>query len=274
MDALLRESPLGRKAEYRDTYTPSLLCPIPRWDSRELLDWESPEMPFRGLDIWNCYEVTWLDAKGKPVVAAIEAHVPANSKNIIESKSLKLYLASFAQSNFKSRQEVQRVIENDLSNCAGGPVLVLLHEPKGAANSIVDLPGDCLDNLDVECRQYTRDEELLKVDGALPVKGSVHTHLLHSLCPVTGQPDHASLFLRWNGASIIQKSLLQYVVSFRAQRAFHEQVVEQVFVDILRQCKPTQLTVYARFTRRGGIDINPFRSNFEEPLPNWRLWRQ
>lgn len=274
MDAMLRDSPLGRKTDYATTYTPSLLCPIPRWDARELLEWDEPEMPFRGMDIWNGYELTWLDQKGKPLTAVIEVQVPFNTKNIVESKSLKLYLGSFALTKMKSRQEVQRTIENDLSACLGGPAMVMLHDVRGAGTSIVDLPGESLDNLDVECTAYQPDAGLLAVNDSLPVKGAVHSHLLRSLCPVTGQPDNASVFIRWNGAAIDTRSLLKYIVSFRQHKGFHEQVVEQMFVDILRTCEPTGLTVYARFTRRGGIDINPFRSNIEEPLPNWRLYRQ
>lgn len=273
MDAILRDSPLGRKSEYTSTYTPSLLCPIPRWDSREMLEWDGDEMPFRGIDIWNCYELTWLDMKGKPLAAVLEIQVPFNSRNIVESKSLKLYLASFAQTKVRSRQEVQRMIENDLSGCAGGPVMVSLHDAR-SGQALTDLPGESLDNLDVECDAYQPDPELLKLDRNLPVKGVVHSHLLHSNCPVTGQPDHASVMIRWNGAAIDTRSLLKYIVSYRQHKGFHEQIVEQMFVDIMRTCEPQSLTIYARFTRRGGIDINPFRSNSEDPLPNWRMWRQ
>lgn len=274
MDALLRESPLGRKAEFQETYTSSLLCPLPRWDAREQLEWDSAEMPFRGVDIWNCHELTWLDSKGKPLAATAEVQVPFNSKNIVESKSLKLYLASFCQSAFRSRQEVQATIENDLSACVGGPALVTLHDVRGTDGEFGDLPGDLLDNLDVECNVYQPDAALLQADPNAPDRGAVHSHLLRSLCPVTGQPDYASVMIRWTGASISAKSLLKYIVSYRRHAGFHEQVVEQMFIDILRTCEPKGLTVYARFSRRGGIDINPFRSNFEAPLPNIRMWRQ
>lgn len=274
MEATLRDSPLGRKTEFQDTYTPSLLCPLPRWDAREQLEWEGDEMPFRGVDFWNCHELTWLDSRGKPLAATLEVEVPFNTKNLVESKSLKLYLASFNLSTFKSRQEVQRVIEDDLSTCVGGPALVTLRDVRGVESEFGDLPGDLIDNLDVECDVYQPDPDLLQLDPSAPNRGAVHSHLLRSLCPVTGQPDYASVFVRWNGASISTKSLVKYIVSYRQHKGFHEQVVEQMFVDILRSCEPKGLTVYARFTRRGGIDINPFRSNFEEPLPNVRLWRQ
>lgn len=274
MEVTLKESPLGRKSEFRDTYTPSLLCPIPRWDAREGLDWDGTEMPFRGVDLWTCHELTWLDPKGKPLAATASVEVPSNSKNIVESKSLKLYLASFSQSPFKSRQEVQRTIENDLSACAGGPAMVTLHDVRGTDGDFGEMPGELIDNVDIDCDVYQPDPELLQLDAGLPERGAVHSHLLRSLCPVTGQPDYASVFIRWNGAAISPKSLLRYIVSFRQHKGFHEQVVEQMFIDILRTCEPKGLTVYARFTRRGGIDINPFRSNFEEPLPNIRLWRQ
>ncbi len=274
MDTMLRASPLGKKSDYQDTYTPSLLCSIPRWDAREQLEWDSPDMPFRGIDIWNCYELTWLDLKGKPLAATAEVQIPCNSRNLIESKSLKLYLNSFSQTKFKSRQDVQRSIENDLGNCVGGPALVTLHDVRGVGAEFADLPGDLLDNLDVECDVYQTDPELLQVEPGGALKGAVHSHLLRSNCPVTGQPDYASVMIRWAGAAISQRSLLKYIVSYRQHRGFHEQVVEQMFIDILRACEPTGLTVNARFTRRGGIDINPFRSNFEEPLANTRLWRQ
>lgn len=274
MGDMLRDSPLGKKTDYPDTYTPSLLCPIPRWDARELLEWEEAEMPFRGVDYWNCYELTWLDPKGKPLAARAEIQMGSNTKNIVESKSLKLYLTSFSQSAFRNRQEVQSTIENDLSSCAGGPVLVTLHDVRGSDNEFADLPGDLLDHLDVDCNVYQPDPSLLVVDPDGLPRGAAHSHLLRSNCPVTGQPDYASVFVRWNGVAIRPESLLRYIVSFRGHKGFHEQVVEQMFVDIMRTCAPRGLTVYARFTRRGGIDINPFRSNFEEPLPNLRLRRQ
>lgn len=274
MGDMLRDSPLGKKSDYTDTYTPSLLCPLPRWDAREMLDWEESEMPFRGVDYWNCHELTWLDPKGKPLTARVEVEVPFNTRNIVESKSLKLYLASFSQSAFRNRQEVQGIIESDLSACVGGPALVTLHDVRGSENEFGDFPGELLDNLDVECSAYQCDAGLLALDPNGPPRGAVHSHLLRSNCPVTGQPDYASVLVRWNGAAIRHDSLLRYIVSYRGHKGFHEQVVEQMFVDILRVCEPRGLTVYARFTRRGGIDINPFRSNFEDPLPNLRLRRQ
>lgn len=274
MGDMLRDSPLGKKTDYADTYTPSLLCPLPRWDAREMLDWEESEMPFRGVDYWNCHELTWLDPKGKPLTARVEVEIPFNTRNIVESKSLKLYLASFSQSAFRNRQEVQGIIESDLSACAGGPALVTLHDVRGSENEFGELPGELLDNLDVECSVYQCDAGLLALDPNGPPRGAVHSHLLRSNCPVTGQPDYASVLVRWNGASIRHDSLLRYIVSYRGHKGFHEQVVEQMFVDILRACAPKGLTVYARFTRRGGIDINPFRSNFEDALPNLRLRRQ
>lgn len=274
MGDVLRDSPLGKKTDYTDTYTPSLLCPIPRWDAREMLEWEEAEMPFRGVDYWNCHELTWLDPRGKPLAARMSVEIPCNTRSIVESKSLKLYLGSFSQSSFRNRQEVQGTIENDLAGCVGGPALVTVHDVRGSENEFSELPGELLDNLDVECDAYQIDAGLLALDPSGPPRGAVHSHLLCSKCPVTGQPDYASVLVRWNGASIRADSLLKYIVSYRNHKGFHEQVVEQMFVDILRTCEPKGLTVYARFTRRGGIDINPFRSNFEEPLPNLRLRRQ
>lgn len=274
MESTLQDSPLGKASEFKDSYTPSLLCSIPRLDARVLLDLDAAEIPFRGVDIWNCYELTWLDLKGKPLVAILEVQIPCNSKNIIESKSLKLYLASFGQSKFKSRQEVQGIIENDLSNCVGGPALAMMHELRGGDAGFSVLPGDLLDKLDVECSVYTPDSTLLSLEADGVARGTVHSDLFRSNCPVTSQPDYAGIMIRWHGAAISQQSLLKYLVSYRRHTGFHEQVVEQIFMDILRVCSPKGLTVYARFTRRGGIDINPFRSNFEDPMPNDRMWRQ
>lgn len=269
------DTPLGRKTEYVDTYTPSLLCPVPRWDAREDLGLESTELPFYGIDIWNAHELSWLDDRGKPVAAVAEFRVPCTSRNLVESKSLKLYLNSFANSNFSSRGAMQQAIENDLSLCAEGPVDVRILSLEGASRvPFWDFSGTCVDHLDLDIDQYDYDPGFLMVDQGPERTETLYTHLLRSLCPVTRQPDFASIIVRYTGSPISPASFLRYIVSFRNHNGFHEQIVEQIFLDLMQECRPRQLSVYGRFTRRGGLDINPFRTNFEEPLPNRRTVRQ
>lgn len=275
MSNLFSDTPLGRKTEYIDTYTPSLLCPVARWDAREELDLESTELPFFGIDTWNAYELSWLDARGKPVVGIAECRFPCTTPNLVESKSFKLYLNSFANSEFADRGAVQRAMEQDLSGVAGGAVEVRVMTPEEAARApLWEFSGTFLDNLDIDIDQYDYDPGFLIVDQGAERTETFYSHLLRSLCPVTGQPDWASVIIRYTGAPISAASLLRYLVSFRNHRGFHEQVVERIFVDVMDQCHPRHLSVYGRFTRRGGLDINPFRTNFEDPLPNRRTARQ
>lgn len=275
MSTLFSDTPLGRKTDYIDTYTPSLLCPVPRWDAREELDLESTELPFFGIDSWNAYELSWLDERGKPVVAMAECHFPCITPNLIESKSLKLYLNSFANSEFSGRAVVQQAMEKDLSNVAGGAVDVRVMTLEEAARVPEwEFNGTCVDHLEIDIHQYEYDPGFLMVDQGAERTEILYSHLLRSLCPVTGQPDWASVIIRYTGAPISQASLLRYLASYRNHQGFHEQVIERIFVDIMTQCHPRHLSVYGRFTRRGGVDINPFRSNFEDPLPNRRVVRQ
>ncbi|MDF1780606.1 MAG: NADPH-dependent 7-cyano-7-deazaguanine reductase QueF [Alcanivoracaceae bacterium] len=275
MSGILQDTPLGRQSDYVDTYTPSLLCPVPRWDAREGLELEMDSLPFHGVDVWHAYEVSWLDMRGKPVVAVAEFRVPCNSKNIVESKSLKLYLNSFANSRFESRAAVITVIEKDLSACADGTVDVLVHTLDEAAKTPwLENSGTCIDLLDLDITQYDYDPGLLMVEQGAEQNEQLYSHLLRSRCPVTGQPDWATLIVRYTGAPISAASLLRYIVSLRNHEGFHEQIVERVFMDIEAQCAPRQLTVYGRFTRRGGLDINPFRSNYETLPISKRVVRQ
>ncbi len=268
------DTPLGRRTEYLDQYTPALLCPVPRWDAREVLDLDPEALPFHGMDYWNAYEVSWLDVRGKPLVMMGEFSVPCNSRNLVESKSLKLYLNSFANSRFDSVAVVRSLMEKDLSDCAGGPVDVRLRTLDNAASDPwLDISGDCVDRLEVEI-DGTVDEVLLLTDQGPERTETLYSHLLRSLCPVTGQPDWATLVVRYTGAPISQVSLLRYVIALRNHQGFHEQIIERVFTDILKQCGPRHLSVYGRFTRRGGLDINPFRSNFEDRALNRRVVRQ
>lgn len=274
MASLFDDTPLGRRTDYIDQYTPSLLCPVPRWDAREVLDLDPEALPFHGMDYWNAYEVSWLDGRGKPVVMIGEFSVPCNSRNLVESKSLKLYLNSFANSRFDTVVAVRSLMEKDLSDCAGGPVDVRLRTlDNAAADPWLEINGGCVDRLDIDIDGAAEDVRLLTDQGPERTE-TLYSHLLRSLCPVTGQPDWATLMVRYTGAPISQVTLLRYVIALRNHQGFHEQIIERVFTDILQQCQPRQLSVYGRFTRRGGLDINPFRSNFEERPLNRRVVRQ
>lgn len=274
----LTETPLGRASDYVDAYTPSLLCPVPRWDARESLDLELVDgktLPFHGLDIWNAYELSWLNPKGKPVVAMAELTVPCTSPNIVESKSLKLYLNSFANTRFAGKDAVIAAIQKDVGQVAGAAVDVRVMTLQEAARLPVwEDHGQLVDGLDVAFDGFEYNPELLLTEQAPEQTGVLVSHLLRSHCPVTNQPDWATVQVRYTGAPISPASFLRYVVSLRNHQGFHEQIIEQMFVDLSRQCAPRQLSVYGRFTRRGGLDINPFRSNFEEVLPNQRTIRQ
>ncbi|MGI9237361.1 MAG: NADPH-dependent 7-cyano-7-deazaguanine reductase QueF [Woeseiaceae bacterium] len=267
--------PLGRDTDYPDNYAPTLLCPIPRAAARGPLGIAEP-LPFSGSDIWNAWELTWLGGSSRPTVATAEIIVPADSANIVESKSLKLYLNSFAMSRFSSDFDVAETLRKDLMSCVGSPVIVnVLPVVATEARITCRLAGSCLDTLDVVCGDWEVDANLLCADSNSIVTEDVHTHLLRSLCPVTAQPDVGSVQVSYRGPKIDHASLLKYVVSYRRHNDFHEACVERMFVDILRQCSPERLSIHARYQRRGGIDINPFRSNDPGELPlNLRLWRQ
>jgi 7-cyano-7-deazaguanine reductase len=261
--------PLGRPTDYPQKYAPEVLCAVARRDSREPLGIADP-LPFTGADAWTAWELTWLEDNGKPRVATAQVVVPAESPNLVESKSLKLYLGSFAMTRFRTADRMVETIAADLSECAGGPVAVAL-DPDA---SIGALPGRCIDTLDVECAEWEVDAGLLAADESQVVEEHLHTHLLRSLCPVTGQPDIGSVMVSYAGPKIDPASLLRYIVSFREHSDFHEACVERMFVDIESQCRTRQLSVSARYQRRGGIDINPSRTNTGEQPPGLRLWRQ
>jgi 7-cyano-7-deazaguanine reductase len=268
------DSPLGQRSDYPDEYSAGLLFAIERAESRATLGLGG-DLPFHGVDIWNAWELTWLATNGQPCVASVEIRVPAESRAIVESKSLKLYLNSFAMSRYDSADEVRGLIRRDLSRCTGAEAEVHMRVPaitEGQATK--RLPGDCIDDLDVDCDTWDVDASLLKSDDIEIATESLHSHVLRSLCPVTSQPDLGSILINYSGPKIDRASLLRYIVSFRKHNDFHEACVERIFLDIRKQCRPTKLTVYARYQRRGGIDINPFRSNFESEVPNLRLWRQ
>ena len=254
-------SPLGQAVAYRDTYAPELLFPIERQLKRDELGIAAGALPFVGEDLWNAYELSWLDARGKPVVALGEFRVPATSPRLIESKSLKLYLNAFNQQRMASVDEVQSRIAADLSAAAGAEVGVVLMPLATRPQRRSAYPqGECLDALDIAIDTYQPAPELLHATGA-EVEETLYSHLLKSNCLVTGQPDWGMLVVRYRGPAIDRESLLRYVVSFRAHNEFHEQCVERVFCDLMARCRPQELAVWARYTRRGGLDINPFRAS-------------
>jgi 7-cyano-7-deazaguanine reductase len=276
MHPAAEHSPLGKSSEYIATYTPSLLFPIPRAAKWAELGLTAETLPYQGVDFWNCYELSWLLPSGKPVVAIGEFCIPADSPNIIESKSFKLYLNSLNQTPFASQAELVSTLEKDLSGAAGKPVGVRIRSLKDIeAEGIVPVPGVCVDDLDVTISSYDRPQpELLQCDESRVVEESLHSHLLKSNCPVTSQPDWGSVAVEYRGAALDHGSFLAYIVSFRQHSDFHEQCVERIFMDLQRLLKPEKLTVSARYVRRGGLDINPYRSTETLTLENGRLARQ
>ncbi|QZI68796.1 NADPH-dependent 7-cyano-7-deazaguanine reductase QueF [Pseudomonas protegens] len=276
MHPAAEHSPLGKSSEYVSTYTPSLLFPIPRATKWAELGLSADTLPYKGVDFWNCFELSWLLPSGKPVVAIGEFSIPADSPNIIESKSFKLYLNSLNQTPFADRATLEATLRQDLSAAAGKPVGVRIRSlGEVEAQGVVALPGICIDELDISVDRYERPRpELLRCDDSQVVEESVHSHLLKSNCPVTSQPDWGSVVVEYRGAALDHASLLAYLVSFRQHSDFHEQCVERIFLDLQRLLKPEKLTVYARYVRRGGLDINPYRSTETAEFANQRLVRQ
>ncbi|MCG7325489.1 NADPH-dependent 7-cyano-7-deazaguanine reductase QueF [Achromobacter sp. ACRQX] len=264
----LSHGPLGQSVAYASQYDPSLLFPIARSHNRTALNLTAGNLPFTGVDLWNAYELSWLDAKGKPRVAMATFSVPADSPNIIESKSFKLYLNSFNQTRLVNSAALRGRLERDLSAAAGAPVGLDFFLPQRFSElQMGELDGIYIDKLDIEIDTYEPAPELLRTRAGDVVEETLASRLLKSNCPVTGQPDWATVQIRYRGKPIDRESLLRYVVSFRQHAEFHEHCVERIFSDIMQACGPEQLTVYARYTRRGGLDINPWRSNFEAAPP-------
>ena len=264
---------LGKATEYIDIYTPSLLQAVPRSMNRVELNLGA-QLPFSGTDRWNGYELSWLNSKGKPQVAIMRCEVPASSPHLVESKSFKLYLNSFNQSQFDCIDSVTKALTKDLSQCAGEPVKVVLFKPAEFSKMhISNFDGLCIDDLDIEVTDYQLDTSNLTTCDNL-VAENLTSDLLKSNCLITNQPDWGSILIRYQGPQINHEGLLRYLISFRQHNEFHEQCVERIFCDIMANCKPNKLSVFARYTRRGGLDINPFRSNFEKIYPEVRLARQ
>lgn len=254
-------SPLGKTTVYADRYDPSLLFPIPRQGKRDEIGVAAGPLPFHGVDLWNGYELSWLDARGKPMVAVAEFRFPATSPNIVESKSFKLYLNSFAQETVASIDALRETLVRDLSAASGGAVEVTLYTPEALRGTPIAEPdGILLDTMDLDFDSYGPPRADFLALGEGDAQETLVSHLLRSNCPVTGQPDWGSVQIAYNGRAIDRAGLLRYLVSFRSHTEFHEQCVERIFMDIQARCAPQTLTVYARYTRRGGLDINPFRS--------------
>lgn len=269
------DSTLGRETPWPTTYDPSLLFPIARAPARSELALGAA-LPFTGVDVWNAYELSWLGPDGKPRIALARFDVPAESPNLIESKSFKLYLGSFAAATMPDAAALQACLERDLAVVAAAPVTVVLTTPgEFATLRIETLSGECIDNTPVTITDYGPPQAAyLRADAACPVSETLVSRLFKSNCPVTGQPDWASVQVAYAGPRIDRAGLLRYLISFREHTGFHEQCVEQIFCDLQARCQPSTLTVYARYTRRGGLDINPWRSTHAATPPNPRLARQ
>ena len=268
------DSLLGRAAAYPDRYDPGLLFPIPRATQRAAIGIGN-RLPFHGADVWNAYELSWLDARGKPEVALAEFRVPATTPNIIESKSLKLYLASYNQERLASADALRDRLARDLSVAVGGEVGVsLIPSERFGSVSISELGGESIDAQPIAFDSYGPPDPGYLVTSSGEAEESLVSQLLKSNCPVTGQPDWASVQIRYAGPRIDREGLLRYIVSFRQHADFHEHCVERIFMDILRRCAPRRLSVHARYTRRGGLDINPWRSSEAAEPPNERTARQ
>ena len=268
------QSPLGKPAAYADQYDPALLFPLPRGEQRAHIGITAAPL-FFGADLWTAFELSWLNLRGKPQVALAHITVPCETPNLVESKSFKLYLNSFNQSRFADASEVQACIRSDIGQAVwrGAPVagsvgVSLVLPEMFDQQQIHELDGLSLDRLDIECSRYTPAPELLKAQqDAPPVSEVLTSNLLKSNCLVTGQPDWGSVRIAYTGPHIDHEGLLQYLVSFRSHNEFHEHCVERIFMDIWTHCQPIKLEVYARYTRRGGLDINPWRTSHPQPLP-------
>lgn len=270
------QSELGKKSAYDASYCPDKLFAIARKDKRDEIGVSLP-LPFYGFDLWHHYEVSWLNPRGKPVVAVARISYSCETPAIIESKSMKLYFNSFNNTIFENVNAVEKAIIQDISSRVGGDVFVEVMPLNEVKDQVIfaKLPGICLDDLDIACTQYEIDTSTLKV-GTFVVEETLFSNLLKSNCLVTFQPDWGSVQIHYVGKQIDHAGLLQYLVSFRNHNEFHEQCIERIFVDIMKYCQPQKLTVYGRYTRRGGVDINPYRSTESDlsNIPNLRLCRQ
>lgn len=275
-DKSLSALKLGQNTEYKSQYDASLLQPVPRRLNREGLGIVEQQPFNQGADVWTCYELSWLNSNGLPQVAIADVDIDFKSENLIESKSFKLYLNSFNQTKFASIEEVEQTITRDLRKCASGQVSVKIHKLADYTNQpIVNFSGECIDEQEIQIESYIfSNQHLENVAEDEIVEETLVSHLLKSNCLITSQPDWGSVQIHYVGKRLNREKLLRYLVSFREHNEFHEQCVERIFTDLIQFAKPEKLTVYARYTRRGGLDINPFRSNFESIPVNLRMARQ
>lgn len=267
-------SALGKPSSFLSKYSPSLLFAIPRSECRNLISLFET-VPFYGADLWTAYELSWLNSKGKPMVAIGEFSFPCMSRNIVESKSFKLYLNSLNQTKFESTEDVLHCMQKDLSSLVEADVKIKIVNLNEFNSQKFQMPeSECLDNLDVFVDQYEINSEFLFIESDEVVAENLHTNLLKSNCPVTNQPDWATLFIHYVGKKINHVGLLKYIISLRNHNEFHEQCVERIYMDLWRLCMPKLLTVYACYTRRGGLDIAPFRTNSQVIPENSRFSRR
>lgn len=272
----MTDSPLGKNSSIPAQYAPEILYPIPRWPSRSLLDIDKKLLMY-GFDYWRSYELSWLDAQGKPQVGIAEFFFDARSENIVESKSLKLYLNSFTQEYFSSKEKLEDIIAGDLAALSNSEVKVLIRGLDDEVAVKINQPfGNCIDHQDVKISQYTVDAELLRVDDESVTEVQLHSNIFKSNCPITGQPDWATVLIEYSGRKINEAALLTYLCSFRSHMGYHEECCELLFRDLTQHCNPEFLVVGMNFTRRGGLDINPFRSNVQisPDLLSFRFARQ
>ena len=284
MSTELKTGPLGESSQYAEGYSPNRLLPLHRAEGRSAVGLRGA-LDWYGQDVWTGYEFSWLNERGKPEVAVMRLTVAAESSHIVESKSMKLYLNGYAQTRFDSTSKVRDRLAEDLSHAFGGAVVVELVALAEPSLGVSELAGYCLDELDVEITDYQRNPDLLvlaatqgaketKETKETPVTQVLTTHLFRSLCPVTAQPDWASVIVSYSGAAIDQAGLLKYLVSYRQHQAFHETTVERIYADIWERCQPERLSVSGRFLRRGGLDISPTRSSESQLMDMSRLSRQ
>jgi len=270
---------LGKKTEYVSEYNPNLLQAVPRSLNRDDLKLNQGELPFTGEDVWYGYELSWLNTNGKPIVAVAEFRFACTSPNLVESKSFKLYLNSFNQTRFSNIEEVKSLLCKDLTKTAQGPADVTLFEVENCPALVIAEKNDqvlCLDEQDISIDSYQYNADLLcsSLDSDTQVEEQLVSHLLKSNCLITNQPDWGSIYIHYKGQKIDHESLLKYIISFREHNEFHEQCVERIFIDLMQHCQLEQLSVFARYTRRGGLDINPFRSTHISKAPLARTLRQ
>lgn len=270
----MNDNPLGKDTIYPDIYSPDLLHPIDREKNRDQYI-SNNEINFHGLDIWNAWEFSWLDNSGRPFIGKLTLIFPSNSKKIIESKSMKLYLNGFSNTQYDSSTKVIELIQTDLSQLTKANVLVTFNKNEEEKdNQINPEVGYSIDNEDANFFHSEIRTEELKTDKNNRIKETLYSEILRTNCPVTNQPDTGTVIIKYQGNKIHRGGLLSYISSYRGHNDFHESCVEKIFLDIKQLCRPDRLTVFARYNRRGGIDINPFRSDFEDEPVNLRLWRQ